>query len=423
MKKRKKLVAIALTLAAMTSALTFGACASFGSGVEVIAERCEIIKTGLCGTKIVFSDLDVKQALCITDFESIKVESVPESNEGTLMLAGRRVSAGQTIKRKNVGALVFIPASKDVLECSFSISVPGYLDGGCIDVVLRFTEKVNYTPTATLDDGVLKTQRNIRIYGRLTSEDREGDEVEYVIIKYPECGNVQITDRNEGDFVYTPPTDYVGEDKFTYVVRDSFGNFSHPVDVQILVEERMIEVIYSDMTAHPDYSAAVALTAIGATDGRLIGDGVYFGPDESVTRAEFVTMALKCAGLDPAGYSEVYFDDSEDIPSPMRSYVSYAAAFGIIKGRFVDGELLLRPNAAITRYEAAEIMSEILGVGECYEIPVFADVDDCPVYAESALYTMYSVGIFDDITGECASDKLTKASCVSALYKMMQISA
>ena len=423
MKKRKKLIAAGLIIASLSSALAFGACASFGSGVEVIAERCEIIKTGISGSKIVFSDLDVKQALCITDFESIRVETVPESNEGTLMLAGRRVSAGQTIKRKNVGALVFIPASKEMSECRFSISVPGYLDGGCVDVVLRFTEKVNYTPTATLDDGVLRTQRNIRIYGQLTSMDKEGDAVEYVIIKYPECGNIQITDRNEGDFVYTPPTDYLGEDKFTYVVRDSYGNFSHPVEVEILVEERMSEVIYRDMTTHPDYSAAVALTAIGATDGRLIGDGVYFIPDESVTRAEFVTMALKCAGINTSGYGEVYFDDADDIPTPMRSYVSYAAAKGIIKGRFIDGELLLRPNAAITRYEAAEIMSAILGIDECYDIPVFAVVDDCPVYAEGALCAMYSVGIFSDKEGECASDRLTKANCVSALYKMIQISA
>lgn len=421
MKKRSKAIALFLLITVLAGALSSGAYACFGSGVDVIAQRCEIIKTGISGSKIVFSDLDVKQALCITDFESITVKTIPESSVGTLMLAGRRVRAGQEIKRKNIGALVFIPASREVSECRFEISVKDYLDGSSIDVVLRFSEKVNYTPTATLTDGILKTQRNIRIYGTLTSEDREGDEVEYVIIKYPERGSLYIEDRKTGNFVYTPPADYVGDDTFTYVVRDSYGNFSRPVDVPINIRERMSEVVYRDMTDHPDYSAAVALTAMGAVDGRLIGDGVYFCPDESVSRAEFVAMAMKCAGIGKDDRCEVYFDDRDEISPPLLPYVSRAATHGIASGAFANGELLFRPNSAITRYEAAQIIASLLGTEDYSELPVFSDTSDCPVYAEGALLAMYSLGIYDDENNGGSKEPLTKAECVSALYRMTEL--
>lgn len=425
MKKKHILTAIALLAAVFCSVFGIVAEASFGSGVAVIAEKTEIVKGAISGGKVIFSDLDFKQGLCITDFESIKIVSAPKSTDGTLMLAGRRVGDGTVIKRKNIGALVFIPATKDVTECRFSFSIDSYADGAEIDFILRFAEKVNYAPTvadSSAGNEVI-TQRDISVYGRLLAEDQEGDGIEYMIIKYPSVGSVRFTDANSGEFVYTPPASYTGSDSFTYVARDEFGNFSKPCEVSVEIVERMCETVYRDLISDESSNAAVALTAIGAVDGRLIGDGIYFCPDETVTRAEFVTMAMKCAGMEKDGsLTSVYFDDADEIPAPMLPYIATAARAGIITGYFDGEELLFSPNSPITKYEAAMIMSALYDGEANATLPVFKDADTYPVWATEAIATMCSLGIFDSAAELIEADSaMTKRDCVSALYKMMNL--
>ena len=64
---------------------------SFGSGMAVLASQVGMVKTGLLGQKLGFSDADFKSALCITDFDTITVTKIPSSTEGALLLSGRRV--------------------------------------------------------------------------------------------------------------------------------------------------------------------------------------------------------------------------------------------------------------------------------------------------------------------------------------------
>ena len=258
----------------------------------------------------------------------------------------------------------------------------------------------------------------------MSGTDAEGDTLCYVIIKYPEVGSIKVLDENSGEFVYTPPADYTGEDSFTYVARDEWGNFSKPCEVSISVTERLSEVVYTDMKNHKDYNAAVALTAVGAVDGRLIGDGVYFCPDDTVTKAEFLTMAMKCAGVSvDSTLTEVYFDDADKIPAPMMSYVATAAKMGIAEGYFNGEELLFSPNSPITKYEAAMIMSALTDVSYEGEIPVFKDTDTFPVFASDAIYEMCYLGVFDSDSDLIeANAVLTKCQCVSYLYKMMSVS-
>lgn len=425
MKNRgKKTVAALLLSASAIAALGTGyAYADFGSGVAVLANKAEIIKTALVGKKIVFSDLDFKQGLCITDFESIKITSIPLSSEGTLMLAGRRVKPGMTIKRKNLGALVFIPSGSDIEECRFKFTVDEFASGAEVDFVIKFTDKVNYAPTVaegSTNDGILWTQREIAVYGQMSATDKENDLLEYVIIKYPEVGSIKILDKNSGQYLYTPPDDFVGEDKFTYVARDEYGNFSKPREVSISVAERMSEVVYTDMKLHPEYNAAVALTAMEIMDGRLIGDGVYFQPESDVTIAEFVAMALKCAGVKPEkGITETFFDDDDEIPDALKGYIATAQKKGIVTGRYVDGELLLCPNERITRYEAAVIMASLTDADLSGDVSAFSDANSIPIWAKGAVSAMCSLGIFDTSGEKINADAtLTKAECAAYLYRL-----
>ena len=387
--------------------------ANLGSGAQVIANNVKLIKTGLFGQKLVFSDTDFKTALTITNFKSVKITSLPSSTEGTLIFAGRRVSEGQEIRRKHLGSLVFIPASADVSEAKFTFKVDG---GDEVECVLRFIDKVNMAPKAESSDGYLTTQASIPAYGMLSAEDPEGDDTEFIIVSYPKSGVLSFTDEEMGKYKYEPGNNFVGYDSFCYVVRDEYGNYSKPVEVDIKVVDRLCSAVYVDMTEREEYGAAVAMTAMGIMCGSIVGDDTYFSPDVEVSRAEFVAMAMKSLGIRAdSTIKSSYFDDNGDIPASLVGYVATAQRAGIVNGTFDAGKLLFRPNEAITKYEAASIMSLLLNISESEEDASYSEDSAVPMWARSSVSAMTMLGILD---GSDATGKVTRADAAEYLYKM-----
>lgn len=420
----KKILCVAISLATVLSMLCFGAIngsAHFGMGVQVVASNASMIKTGLIGQKLCFTDADFKSALVLSDFESITVTEIPSSTEGTLLLGGRRVGKGRVIKRKNLGALVFIPASDAVSQCSFKFTVKKYAGGAEIECIMKFIDKVNYPPTVNGEESAslkVNTQESILVYGDLHGRDPEGDMIEYIIVSYPSHGTVEVSD--EGRYCYTPVKEYKGKDNFKYVVRDEYGNYSAPVTVNIKITERMCDTVYRDMEYRQEYNAAVAMTAMGVMGGRLVGDDLYFQPDETVTRAEFVAMAMKSIGIRAdSTLISTYFDDNDDIPESLRGYIATAQRIGIINGDFKDGKLLFSPNEEITEYEAATILAALIGANGEGEEDVFAEHTDIPVWARSSVFAMYSLGVFDLKESNALSDSVTRADTASYLYRLI----
>ena len=241
----KKIISLTLAFAAVLGTVfCVTASASFGSGIEVMAKSENLVKTGLFGKKLVFSDTDFKQGLTITDFDSITVTKIPPSTEGTLLLAGRRVLEGTKIRRKNIGSLVFIPTDKEVSESKFYFTISPYADENEIEFKLKFTDKINYEPE--LEDASptsILTQRDITIYGKMSAKDKENDEISYMVVSYPKYGTLEIVDEENGKFRYTPLKGYVGEDEFSYVARDEWGNFSTLGKINVNVSERLSEAV------------------------------------------------------------------------------------------------------------------------------------------------------------------------------------
>lgn len=423
----KKLFTAVITSTLITATLCIGAITSsayFGSGISTVASDVKLIKTGLLGQKLCFNDADFKSALCLADFDTITVTEIPSSTEGTLLLGGRRVGKGRVIKRKNLGSLVFVPTSGTVSEAKFKFTVDGYAGGAELECVMKFIDKVNYAPKIdeeTIDTMSLKTQESISVFGTIEATDPEGDALEYIIVSYPRHGAFEFTDKTVGKYKYTPTDGYTGKDSFVYVVRDEYGNYTTTQTVTIKVENRMCETVFLDMIDREEYNAAVAMAAMGVMDGKLIGDDSYFLPDEKVTRAEFVAMALKSAGIRAdTTLTESYFDDDSDIPTSLKSYVATAQRLGIINGDFKDGSLVFSPNEEITKYEAAKIISSIIGSSDSGEESVFAENLDIPIWARAGVYTMCSLGIFTEYDTSTLSDTLSRADTANYLYKMIE---
>ena len=421
----KKIVCLCLlitTLISVCVATTLSSLAYFGFGAAVVASDVKMIKTGLLGQKLSFSDGDFKSALCITDFDTVTITDIPSSTEGTLLLGGRRVGKGRVIKRKNLGTLVFVPASNTVNESKFKFTVDGYGGGAEIECIMKFIDKVNYAPKIEEQStATIKTQESITVYGELCASDPEGDILEFIIVSYPKRGTLTLIDSETGRYSYTPTNNFVGEDKFTYVVRDEYGNYSKPSAEKLKVIERMCDTVYKDMEEREEYNAAVAMSAMGVMGGELIGDDLYFHPDEAVSRAQFVSMSMKCAGIRAdTTLGSTYFDDDADIPTSLRGYVATAQRLGLVDGDFTDGKLLFSPNEEITKYEAAKILATLLGADGGDEERVFAGEENIPVWARAAVSAMYTFGIFsnDEAT---LSEPVTRADIASYLYKLGEL--
>lgn len=414
----KRIITLCICVATLLSCTaTLALAHPFGIATEVLSEEVTMVKAGLLGRKIVFSDEDFKSALCIADFDSVKIVALPASSTGTLRLNGRRVMEGQEIKRKNLNTLEFIPKSRDVTEAGFVFSADGGAEVRC---TLKFTDKINYAPEHkdTGDVASAETYESVSLFGRLYAEDPEGDELEYIVVSYPRYGCIE-TD-GDGKYTYTPNGGYVGRDKFTYVVRDSFGNYTEPRTVKLSVYKRTLEVEYEDMIGRREHNASLAMTALGVMNGRVVGDKTYFCPEEKLTRCEFVAMLLKSRGIKAdSTVKTTYFDDNGDIPVALVGYIATAQRLNIIGGEFEDGRLVFKPNEEITKYECAKIISALIGEAEGGEEEVFMTDDGVPVWARGSVSHMKTVGIFDSDEGGLA-DAVTKADVAEYLYRLVK---
>ena len=421
--RMKRITALLLVIAAAMSLLGVTAGAFLGSGYELCASEVKVVKTGLFGEKLTFSDADFKQAYAITDFDSVRIDTLPPSSEGTLLVAGRRVKEGQSIKRRNVAALVFVPASAEVKVASFgyTLSYGGVVTAGSCQ--MRFTDKINYAPKVPEEKESslsLKTQSEIAVWGRLDGSDPEGDRLEYIIAAYPKNGSLTVTDKEAGVYKYTPSESFTGYDSFTYVLRDEYGNYSKPCEVGIHIVERMSSEVYEDMSDRSEYNAAVAMGALGIMSAKTLGDGKYFMPDETVSRAEFVAMAMKAAGMRAdSTLRRSFFDDNTDIPTALVSYVATAQRLGIVDGDLTEAGLVFEPNRGITKNEAARIISNILGLKSSVEDEVYLDNSTVSVSARSSVLAMFTLGIFDgDIESFSGTDVVTRAEAAEYFYRL-----
>lgn len=411
----KRILAVVLMLAVVLAAFSVTASAFWGSGVEVLSDEVSVIKTGLYGRKLTFTDTDFKSAFALDDFGKIKVITLPSSNDGTLLLAGRRVREGQEIKRRNIAAMVFVPADKTVEEAKFTFSLD---DGSECVCQMRFIDKINYAPEAGGEGeaaAILTTQREISVHGRMSAVDPEGDVLEYMVVSYPKSGRLSISDG--GEYRYIPSGDFIGYDSFTYVARDEYGNYSAPCEVSLKVIERMSEIVYRDMTDAKEYNAAVAMSAMGVMAGRLVGDDYYFDPEVGVTREEFVAMAMKAYGI-RGGVGESYFDDNSDISPSLVGYVSLAQRMGIIDGEYDGTKLTFSPKKEITVYEAADVISRMIGADGADEDVMYGTMTDVPVWARGSVEAMLTMGILDS-EAVSLTESMTRADVADMLYRMV----
>lgn len=392
-------------------------------GIFVVAEDNAMAMAGIKGNKIGFESEDFARALNVSKIGSITVTEVPPITDGELLMGSTVVNRGQTISAANIGLLSYNAKSDNIAASYFRFKTDGA--GYDIRCDLYMLESVNHAPTLNMVSELsleVSTHKNVTLYGTLGAYDPEGDEMRIEIVSYPKSGILEITDRAAGSYTYTPSENYTGKDSFTYVARDKYGNYSASKTVKLSVDKPTTSVTYADMESSPFYNAALTVTEKGIMSGTLSGEHSYFYPSQTVSRAEFLVMAMNAVGIDdvPEGAKTVFYDDA-DIPGYTKGYVAAAYELGYIKGEYVDDKLCFSPNDAITRAEAAVIVSNIIDAATPTVTPVFEDHEDIPAFAESAVCSLNYMGILNLRDGYVAAGaELTRAEAAHLLSEMMR---
>lgn len=401
------------------------AAAQVSPGLSLLAADAGMAKSGLQYGEISFSADDFARALNRSKVKSITISSLPPSAEGKLKLGTTDVYAGQVIARSSMNLLRFVPAASAVTESAFTFSVED--SGYPVTCSLYLLPSLNFAPTVELADQsalTVSTHRSISCFGTLPAYDPEGDALIYEIVSEPKKGSVTLLDASCGDYRYTPTAGKTGKDSFRYVVRDKYGNYSAAATVTVNISRAKTSVVFSDMDDHWAHNAALTMVEEGIMQGRQVGSAVYFEPTKTVSRGEFLVMAMNAAGITevPTVLTTGFADDA-DIPASMKGYVAAAVELGYVQGSVVDGKSVFCPDDTITRAEAAVMLSNILEPAAPTVKPVFADAAGVPDWAYDALSALNSMGVFKG-TGSgmiAANTQINRAQAAQILCAVMEL--
>ncbi len=392
-------------------------------GLYVLASDSDMAMAAVVGNNISFEREDFMRAVNLSKIDSVTVTKAPPVTDGELRLGNLVVSSGMTLQGSRLSELVYVPSSANIKSSSFRFSV----GDSAVDMVcnLYMLDSFNSCPTVNSTSKnfqSVSTHRNVTLYGTLPCYDPEGDETVIEIVSYPERGSLILTDRSVGDFSYTPKDGYSGKDSFTYVARDKYGNFSAASTVTLNVSKPKTSVVYADMQNDRGYNAALTMTEEGIMSGTQVGGDFYFHPDKSVSRGEFVVMAMNCLGMrEMANVDKTVFADDSDISASVKNYIGAAYELGYIKGELdKNGALCFYPDREITRAEAACILANMINAPTPTVTPGFSDASDIPAWAAPSIYSLNYMGILNASGGNIASmAKLTRSDVAEILTALM----
>ena len=415
---------------AATIALSLFACGQkdtnrgdISSALDTIAKDNAMAKSTLKGGVISFDASDFARATNLSKIDSITVTKLPPISDGELRVGSSVLTSSQKLSASSVRLLSYEPKG-DIRTSEFYFTVNDYPTELCCK--LYVLDEKNYAPTlSSVPDSALSvsTFENISLYGTLPCYDPDGDKTFIEVVSYPKKGLLVLDDKETGAYRFIPNDDFKGKDSFTYVARDMYGNYSPSATVSLTVKESSVSVSYTDLIDSRYHNAAIAMTEKGVMSGTQIGNQSYFYPAREVSRAEFVAMAMTSAGITRlSNDSATDFADDSLIPTSFKPYVSAAYDLGYIKGVEKNGRLYFEPDRAITRAEAACLLSNMLDAATPTVTPSFSDNGEIPAWAQSSVYAMSSMGVMNGIENKISPlASVTRGDAAEILWNFTRV--
>lgn len=341
----------------------------------------------------------------------IFVTGTPEDSVARVTLGSRTVRAGDILPSGVLDELILQPCCTENKDAVFSYQpIFGTALGEPTALTVRIRSGKNETPTAVAQE--FETYKNIANDGKLTGSDPENAELTYQLAEKPQRGTVKL--ESDGTYLYTPDKNKVGEDSFTFTVTDEAGNVSSPAAVKIKILKPSEAMTFTDMAGSRDSYEAMWLCETGLSGGRSIAGNLCFCPNESVSRAEFLVMAMDLQDISlNEKLTNSGFSDASCVPAWMQTYLAGAMQHGFVTGEVREEGLMFRPNDAITGREAAVLLQNLL------KLPVSAAAvePDDPDWAAASLQALSESGIFIDSPEKA----LTRAQTARLLWQVSRL--
>ena len=360
---------------------------------------------------------------------AITITSLPDRSCGILCVGSQALAEGAVVRSTALDGLRFQTMPISLAESTAFTFLPTFSSGAQgeeVTVDLYLLKEENQAPIA--ENMSLCTYKNVPITGYFQAVDAEGDPLVFQITSNPARGSVALAEDGTSRFVYTPYENKTGKDSFTYVAMDSAGNLSNPAKVSIRIEKAGTTVTYADMEGSPAYKAALRLAEEGIFVGEYVNGQYFFHPDETVTRGEFLAMAMSVAGLEPLKQVSVTgFADDAAIPTWCKGYVSSALKAGAVRGsRDEEGRVVFCPDSAVTRAEATVMLNNLLQISDvAVQTWAAAGVpeDTEQHWAAQAAVNLTTAGILrSEDSGSAALDtRLTRADVAEMLDSSLDV--
>ena len=353
--------------------------------------------------------------------DGIFLTSVPQETLATVRYGSRVLKAGDALPTEALGDLTL--EAKCVTAQEVTIGYCTLSDGvlsGVQELKLSILPKEDQPPTA--EDGSLETYKNIAGSGTLSAADPEGKPLTYNLVKEPKRGSVEL--HEDGTFTYTPDKNKVGKDSFTYTVTDSGGNTSQEAKISIEIRKPTDKATYADMDGDPDAFYAMWLKEAGLFTGATVGGNLCFEPEKTVSRGEFLVMVMKLvdAQADETGLTSGFSDEAAT-PVWLQPYIVSALGSGMISGVSSEDGVVFRPEAALSRAEAAVMLQNVLQLPAPTAKTVFSqtDADAVPAWAADATAALSAAGISLGDTAQ--ADAITRREVGKLLYEVSNLIA
>ena len=376
----------------------------FASSAQALELRVSSLD-GLALSAEVFSESDT--------LEGVYVASVPSQLDAEVSLGARTLRAGDVLDRSMLSQLLVLPAENRDASCEL-VYCP--IEGGEVQpsraLELSILTGKNEAPVCR--DVKFETYKNIANTGMLSASDPEGDTLTYQLVKEPKRGTVDITP--DGSFTYTPAQNKVGKDVFTYTATDSAGNVSNVANVTVKIVKPTDKAMYQDLAGDTLAYTAMWLKDRGVYTGKRIAGNLCFEPEGTLTRGEFLVMAMKLLGAEPesARLTSGFADESKT-PAWMRPYIVSAFKSGMVSGVTSPDGMVFRPSSNLTRAEAAVMLQNILDLPQSQEAAVFSEDCAVPVWAQASVSALESAGISIPVT--TSAENLTRREAAELLYE------
>ncbi|MBQ6281168.1 MAG: S-layer homology domain-containing protein [Oscillospiraceae bacterium] len=283
---------------------------------------------------------------------------VPDSVR--LVLGDRQLRAGDALLREDLLRLRVLRTDPEAeVRLTF---LPFYNEGVQPEAVVTFHVQKDEDAAPQARNGELETWRNLPNTGTLRAEDDREGPLTFRIVNQPRRGTVEL--EADGTFTYTPKRNKVGEDSFTFTAADAAGHESGPATVRIKILTPQDAQTFADLPRNGQFTA-LWLRDSGLFGGEQVSGQLSFGPEKTVSRADFLTMLMDLLGIAPEpGLPSTGFADEQAAAAWQRPYLASALRRGLIRGSRSGDGLVFRPNDPITEAEAALIVSRVTGGAE-----------------------------------------------------------